>query len=218
MIAVLRRDLALARRDGAGMWIGLLFLATVVALVTFGVGSELAVLRRIGPGVLWSGALLAGLLGMDGLLRPDRDDGTLDILATNDAQWEAVAGAKAIGHWLTAVAPLVAASPVLGLLFGLSFAEAGATTLTLLLGTPTLSLAGTLAASVGLLANRSGLLTAVIAVPFAVPALIFGAAAAAAAGTPGFLTPILLLGATTLFAAVVMPVAAAAALRAAIDD
>ena len=218
MIALLRRDLALTRRDGTNTWVGLLFLVAVVALLTFGIGTEVAVLRRVGPGVLWAGTLLAGLLGMDGLLRPDRDDGTLDLLATNDTAWEAVAAAKALTHWLTVVAPLVLASPFLALLFGLTVHEAGATALTLLLGTPTLSLAGTLAAAIGLLADRGGLLTAVIAIPFAVPALIFGASAAATIGEPGFLTPLLLLCATTLFAAVITPFAAGAALRNAARD
>lgn len=218
MIALLARDLALARGGAGGAWVGVLFLAATASLIAFGVGSELAVLRRIGPGVLWAAALLAALLGLERLFAPDREDGTMDLLATAPVAWEAVAGAKAVAHWLCHAAPLVAASPVLALLFGLSVREASVLALTLLVGTPTLSLVGTLAAALGLQASRGGMLTAVIAVPFALPTLIFGAAAAQSHGTPAFLTPFLLLAATTLFAAVLMPFATAAALRAAMES
>lgn len=217
MIALLGRDLRLARRGGAGALVGVLFLLSVVTLVAFGVGSELTVLQRIGPGILWAGTLLAGLLGMEQMFRPDRDDGTLDLLATSDVSWEAVAAAKALAHWLTYVVPLLAASTVLALLFGLTFEAAGWLALTLLAGTPALSLAGTLGAALGLVARGGGMLTAAIAVPFALPALIFGASAAPLHGTPGFATPFLLLCVTTLVSLVLMPLAAGAALRSAMD-
>lgn len=217
MTALLLRDLAAWRADTTGALVGLMFLLTVVGVVTFGVGADLAVLRRIGPGVLWAGALLSGLLGMERLLRPDLEDGTLDLLATADIAWEAVAGMKAVSHWLTHLVPLVLAAPVLALLFGRTPGEAAIAALTLLVGTPVISLAGTLGAALGLLSGRSGLLTAVVAVPFTLPTLIFGASAALAYGTPDFLTPFLLLCASTLFAAVLMPIATGAVLRGVLD-
>ena len=127
--------------------------------------------------------------------------------------FEAVALAKAAGHWIANVLPLLLASPLLALLCAATVTEALAITLTLVAGTPALSLIGTTAAALGLAGRRGAMLSAVIAIPFALPSLIFGAAAAAAYGTDAFLTPFLLLCATTLFALALAPFATAAALR-----
>ena len=214
MMAMLRRELALLRAGGSSPFVGVLFLGTVVTAVAFGVGSDLDVLARIAPAVLWTGTLLASLLGLERLFRPDLEDGTLDLLAASQAPMGAIALAKAAGHWLGNVLPLVLATMPLGLLLGLTPWNSATTAFVLLVGTPAFSLIGTMGAALGLSARRGAMLTAVVAVPFALPALIFGVGASVAWGTADFATPFLLMCASALFALVLAPVGAGAALNA----
>src|SRR6056300_1664312 len=143
MIALLIRDLRLALRAGGGFGLSLAFFLIVVVLIPFGVGPEMALLSKIAPGVLWVAALLACLLSLDRIFALDFEDGSLDLLATSPLPLEAVAAVKSLAHWLTTGLPLVLAAPVLGLLMSLPMQGYGPIIISLLLGTPALSVIGT---------------------------------------------------------------------------
>src|SRR5215212_6256311 len=113
--ALLVRDIRLAIRVGGGALMGVLFFLIVVTLVPFAVGPDLAQLRRIGPAILWLGALLASLLTLDRLLAADQEDGSLDLLLMGATPLELAVLAKAVAHWITTCVPLVIATPLLGL-------------------------------------------------------------------------------------------------------
>ncbi|MDB5548075.1 MAG: ccmB, partial [Tardiphaga sp.] len=119
LLAIIRRDIAISLRIGGGALIGVLFFLTVVVLMPFAVGPDLALLQRLGPAILWIGALLASLLTLDRLFTVDHDDGSLDLIAMGRAPLELVCAAKALAHWLAAGLPLILATPVLGLLLNL---------------------------------------------------------------------------------------------------
>jgi heme exporter protein B len=214
--ALYRRDLTLSLRVGGGAAVSVLFFLVVVTIVPLGVGPDLKLLARIGPGILWIGALLATLLGLERLFQADRDDGSLDLLLTGEAPLSLVVLAKAAAHWTASGLPLVVAAPFLALFLDLSPTAIGAVTLTLAAGTPALTLMGAIGAALTAGLRRGGLLVPVLVVPLAVPVLIFGVAAADAAVTDPapFLPPFLILCALTLFSLVIAPIAAAAALRA----
>ena len=212
MLPLIRRDLALAWRASGGALTGLLFFLAVVATVPFAVGPDLPLLARIGPAMLWLGALLASLLGLDRLWALDREDGSLDALMGAPVPLALLALAKLAAHWLATGLPLVLASPVLGLLANQDAGASLRTALTLLVGTPALAALGAIGAAVAVALPRGGLLTAVLVLPLAVPTLIFGVAAANGGGAA-----LAFLGAITLFALALAPVACAAALRASVE-
>jgi heme exporter protein B len=215
LAALLLRDMRLAVRVGGGALIGVLFFLIVVALMPFAVGPDLALLARIGPAILWLGALLASLLALDRLIAMDHEDGSLDLILTARVPLELAVAAKALAHWLTTGLPLVVAAPLLGLLLNLEPKATGAVALTLLAGTPALTFIGLIGAALTVALRRGGLLLAVLVLPLTVPVLIFGVAAsnAAVVGPVPFGAPFALLCALTLMSLVVGPFAAAAALR-----
>jgi heme exporter protein B len=194
---------------------GVLFFLIVVALVPFAVGPDSALLRRIGPAILWLGALLASLLTLDQLFADDREDGSLDLILMGRSSLQLAIIAKALAHWLTAGLPLVIAAPVLGIFFNIDLASMGAVALTLLAGTPALTFLGLIGAALAATLRRGGLLVPVIILPLTIPVLIFGVAASHAAliGPVPFGTPFTILCALSLASLVIGPVAAAAALR-----
>ena len=140
--ALIRRDLRIALRVGGGALIGVLFFLTVVVLMPFAVGPDLALLTRLGPAILWLGALLASLLTLDRLFTADHEDGSLDLIVMSRTPLELACAAKALAHWLAAGLPLIIATPVLGLLLNLDAASTSAVALTLLAGTPALTFTG----------------------------------------------------------------------------
>jgi heme exporter protein B len=213
--ALFLRELKLSLRVGGGALIGVLFFLAVITVVPFGVGPDLKLLALIGPAILWIGALLATLLGLDRLFQADRDDGSLDLMLMAGRPLELLVLVKCLAHWLGTGLPLVAAAPFLSIFLNLEPVSTGAVTLTLLVGTPALTLIGAVGAALTVSLRRGGLLLAVRVVPVSIPVLIFGvsAAGAAAGGPTPFQTPFLFLSALTLVAAVVGPVAAGAALR-----
>ncbi|WP_095589052.1 heme exporter protein CcmB [Actibacterium ureilyticum] len=214
MIAVLRRDLVLAIRAGGGFGLGLAFFLILVVLVPFGVGPESLTLSVIAPGILWVGALLACLLSLDRIFALDYEDGSLDLLATAPIPLEGVVAMKAVAHWLTTGLPLTLAAPVLGVLLNLQGAGFFWVVLTLLLGTPALSMIGAFGAALTVGLKRGGLLLSLLVLPLYVPTLIFGAEAVrrGAAGL-ATATPVLMLAGITLAVCALLPFAAAAALR-----
>lgn len=214
MRALLLRDLRLAVRAGGGFGLALVFFLIVCTLVPFGVGPEGGTLARIAPGILWLGALLACLLSLDRVFALDFEDGSLDLLATSPLPLEGVVAIKALAHWLTTGLPLVIFAPVLGLLLHLPGAGYGWLVISLLIGTPALSMLGAFGAAITVGLRRGGLLLSLLVLPLYVPSLIFGAEAVrlGAAGADAG-TPLLFLGGVTLATLAVMPFAAAAALR-----
>ncbi|WP_421726686.1 heme exporter protein CcmB [Bauldia sp.] len=219
LAAVAGQSARLELRVGGGTLVGLVFFLAVVTIVPFAVGPDLNLLSRIGPAILWIGALLATLLGLDRLFQDDRVDGSLDLLMLSGHPLELIALAKALGHWLATGLPLVVAAPFLGLMLALEPLALATVTLTLLVGTPALTLIGTIGAALATSLGRGGLLIAVLVLPFAIPVLIFGVSAASAVivGPHPFLPPFLVLIAVTLISSVVAAVAGAAALRAGLE-
>jgi len=219
MMALIRRDLRLAWRAGGGALIGVLFFLTVVVLMPFAVGPDLALLKRLGPAILWLGALLSSLLTLDRLFTADHEDGSLDLIVMSRQSLELSCLAKALAHWLASGVPLIVATPVLGLLLNLDLDATAAVALTLLLGTPALTLTGMIGAALAVTLRRGGLLLAVLVLPLSIPVLIFGVAACNAVVTEGvaFGAPLSILAALSLVGLVVGPIAAAAALRQGLD-
>lgn len=215
LAALLVRDMRLAMRVGGGALMGVLFFLVVVTLVPFAVGPDLALLKKIGPAILWLAALLASLLALDRLFAADHEDGSLDLLLMSRAPLELVVAVKGVAHWLTTGLPLIVAAPLIGLLLNLDPLAEGALVLTLLVGTPALTFIGVIGAAIAVALRRGGLLLAVIVLPLTVPVLIFGVAAANAAvvGPVPFGTPFTILCALTLASLAIGPFAAAAALR-----
>ena len=214
MSALLWRDLILAIRAGGGFGLSLAFYLILVVLVPFGVGPESARLATIAPGILWVGALLAALLSLDRLFALDHEDGTLEVLATAPMPLEAVVGVKALAHWLTTGLPLTLAAPVLGVLLNLPAAGYGWLVLSLLLGTPALSVIGAFGAGLTVGLKRGGLLLSLLVLPLYVPTLIFGAEVVRrGAEGQGVATPLVFLAGITLAAAACLPYATAAAIR-----
>jgi heme exporter protein B len=218
LAALIRRDIAIALRVGGGALIGVLFFLTVVVLMPFALGPDLALLTRLGPAILWLGALLASLLTLDRLFMADHDDGSLDLIVMGRTPLELACAAKALAHWLAAGLPLVIATPVLGLLLNLDAVSTSAVALTLLAGTPALTFTGMIGAALAVTLHRGGLLLAVLVLPLSIPVLIFGVAASQAAisGLP-FGAPFSILCALSLVSFVIGPFAAAASLRHGLD-
>ncbi len=214
MIALLVRDLRLAFRAGGGFGLGLAFFLIVTVMVPFSVGPNSDTLSLIAPGILWLGALLACLLSLDRLLALDWEDGSLDLLATAPLPLEGVLSIKALAHWLTTGLPLVLAAPVLGVLLNLPAGGYLWITLSLLIGTPALSVVGTFGAALTVGLKRGGLLLSLLVMPLYVPTLIFGAEVArrGAAGM-SVETPLLMLAGITLGTIALLPFASAAVLR-----
>jgi heme exporter protein B len=219
LAALLVRDMRLAVRVGGGALIGVLFFLLVVTIIPFAIGPDLALLARIGPAILWLGALLASLLGLDRLLASDQEDGSLDLILSAPTPLELTMAAKALAHWLTTGLPLVVATPLLGLLLNLDPVATGAVALTLAVGTPALTFIGLVGAALTVALRRGGLLLAVLILPLTIPVLIFGVAASNAAitGPIPFGTPFTILCALTLMSGVIGPIAAAATLRQGLD-
>jgi heme exporter protein B len=215
LAALLTRDIRLAVRSGGGAPMGVLFFLIVVTLVPFALGPDLALLRRIGPAILWLGALLASLLALDRLFTADHEDGSLDLILMSSVSLELAVVAKALAHWITTGLPLVLAVPVLALFLGLEPWTMGAVALTLLVGTPALTFIGTVGAALAVTLRRGGLILAILVLPLTIPVLIFGVAAAnsASVGPVPFGAPFTILCGLTLISLVIGPLAAAAALR-----
>ena len=212
---LVRRDLAIAWREGGTVGITLGFYLIVVALLPLGLGPDLNLLSRIAPGVLWVALLLAALLSLGRLFETDHEDGSLEVLATGPLPLEAVAAAKSLAHWLTTGVPLTVLAPVLGLLLNLPPEGYAVLVATMLAGTPAISFIGAIGAALTLRARRGGLLLGLLMLPLFVPTLTFGISAVGAAllGTEAFTPSFLILVAISLASIVLAPLAAAAALR-----
>ncbi|MEP3248320.1 MAG: heme exporter protein CcmB [Sneathiella sp.] len=217
-LIVLKRDIRLAARQGSALTMTLSFFVIAVTLFPLGVGPELSVLARIGPGVLWVGALLSCLLTLDRIFQADFEDGSLDQLMIGAGSIELVVLAKIIAHWISAVLPLILITPVLAISFNMPIDSLGVVMLSLLLGSPVLSLIGAVGAALTVGMRRGGVLLSLLVLPLYIPVLIFGVAAVEAAIALLPTAPhLLLLSGLSLGALVVCPIAAAAGLRLAVE-
>ena len=212
--ALMARDLRLVWRRPGDVAVVLAFFVVATVLFPLGIGPEANMLARIAAGVLWCAALFAALLSLDRLFAADHEDGTLDLLLLAPWPLELAALAKCAAHWIVTGLPLAVLAPFLGVAFGLEAKSLVALGTTLLVGTPTLSLVGGLAAALTLGARRSGALLALLALPLCVPTLIFGASAVETIATgEGFATHLAILAALALVSLATLPWAIAAALR-----
>ncbi len=216
--AITGRELALAVRHGADTVASVLFFVLAGALFPLALGPSPELLRRMAPGIVWVLALLASLLPLDRMFGAELEDGSLDLLLLGGLAPAAVAGAKALAHWLTTGVPLLVAAVPLGAMLGLPSRGFGVLALALALGTGALSLLGTMGSAIVLGARRGGVLLPLLVLPLASPVLIFGAAAtdAASSGLPVRL-PLLLLGALVALALPLCPLAGGAALASAAE-
>ena len=214
LIALLGRETALAWGRGGGPLVAVGFYAGVATLLPLAIGPEPQRLAAIATGAAWVALALASLLSLERLFAADYEDGTLDLLLLAPWPLELAALAKCLAHWIVTGLPLSLLAPVLGVAFGLDGQSLLALGATLLVGTPTLSLIGGLAAALTLGARKSGALLALLALPLCVPTLIFGAGAieTLAAGD-GIVTHVAILAALALVALATTPWAIAAALR-----
>lgn len=215
MNALFVRELRLATRVGAGALTGVLFFLAVVTVVPFAVGPDLNLLARVGPAVLWVGALLASLLGLDRLFQQDREDGSLAILAMAGHPLALTVFVKCLAHWAATGLPLIAAAPVFGLFLNMEATAIAATVATLAVGTPAVTFIGAVGAAVTVTLARGGLIIAILVLPLVIPSLIFGVAASygAVEDPAPFTQPFLMVAAITLFFAVLGPLSAAFVLR-----
>jgi heme exporter protein B len=212
--SVLSRDLLLAMRRRADVLTTFFFFLIVVSLFPLGIGPEPQMLREIAPGVVWVSALLASMLALARMFSGDYADGTLEQMVLAPQPLVALVLAKVLAHWLTTGLPLVLIAPLLGLQFDLPADALGMLVVSLLIGTPVLSLIGAVGAALTLGIRGGGALASVLVLPLCVPVLIFGAGAvvAAAQGMPagGHLS---LLGAMLMLSLVFAPWAVALALK-----
>ena len=213
--ALLRRDLALAARDGAALGTALGFDLIVVSLLPLGLGPDAALLARIAPGALWIALLLSALLSVVRLFEADHQDGSLAVLQTAPLPLELVVLAKIVAHWLTAALPLVIATPLLGLLLNLEPTSYVPLMTAMVLGSPAISAIGAIGAALTLATRKGGLLIALLVLPLYVPTLVFGVSAvdACLGVAGGAMAPLLILAAISLLSLTLAPLAAAAALR-----
>lgn len=216
--AVAARDLLIAARRKSDVLTTFFFFVIVVSLFPLGVGAQTETLREIAPGVVWVAALLASMLSLARMFGVDYADGTLEQLVLTPQPLSLLVLAKVLSHWLTTGLPLVLIAPLLGLQFGLPSGALAILMLSLLIGTPALSLIGAVGAALTLGVRGEGALTALLVLPLYVPVLVFGAgavsASAAGIGSAGHLS---LLAAMSLAALVFAPWAAALALRIALE-
>ena len=216
--ALLNRDLKLAVRHGADSLMVVGFFMLIVFMFPLGVGPEPTMLARIGAGVIWVAALMSAMLSMDRLFQQDYEDGSLDLLILCPMPLELTVLGKALAHWMSTGLPLVIISPLLGIFLNMPPSGYGVMLFSLSLGTPTLSLLGTIGAALSLGARRGGVLISLLILPLCTPVLIFGVSALESTMTEISSRPqLLVLGALLLIALILAPFASAIALRQAIE-
>ncbi|MBA4285779.1 MAG: heme exporter protein CcmB [Xanthomonadaceae bacterium] len=214
VVAVFQRELRIALRRRAEWAQPLVFYGIVALLFPLGIAPESPALKVFAPTIIWVGALLAALLGVERLFRGDLDDGSLEQMLIADVPLALLIAAKLAAQWLLTAAPLVIASPLLGLGLGLDAGPVMVLFWSLLLGTPTLIFTGGFAAALTVGAPRAGMMLPILVLPLMTPAVIFGGGAvrAAVSGLPPD-APLYFLGALLALSLTLLPMAAAGALR-----
>ena len=212
--ALLRRDLVIAFRRRSEMINPLLFFTLVTSLFPLGVGSQPKLLSLMAPGVVWVAALLAALLSLDTIFRSDFEDGTLEQLLLSAQPVSVLVIAKVLAHWLITGLPLLLMAPLLGNFLGLPAGATGTLVLSLLLGTPALSLIGAIGVGLTVGLRKGGVILSLLVLPLYVPVLIFGAGAVgnAAMGIDAT-AQMYIMSAFLVLSLTLSPIATAAALR-----
>lgn len=214
LMLVIRRDLVLAMRRRADVLTTLIFFVMVVSLFPLGVGPEIDMLRKMAPGVLWVAALLASMLSLSRLFSADYLDGTLEQMLLAPQSLSMLVLGKMVSHWMVSGLPLVLMTPVLGLQFDMPVEAIGVLMLSLLLGTPILSMVGAIGAALTLGLRGGGVLLSLLVLPLCIPVLIFGTGAVQAVTSGLSVSPHLsLLGALLVLAMAFTPWVTAQALR-----
>ncbi|MCZ2203421.1 heme exporter protein CcmB [Bartonella sp. A05] len=203
MKALFWRDFKLALTPQASLFTELLFFIAVILITPFAIGPDSNILARIGPGILWLGALLASLLNLNTLFQNDRDDGNLDqfILSDQRQSLTLIVFIKCFAHWAGTMLPLIFVTPILAFMLHLDATTTFATMLTLLCGTPAITFIGAIGAALATSLLHNTLLIFIIILPWAIPIIIFGVSAARAPTMPNvsFLSALALLLACSLF-------------------
>ncbi|MDP3621047.1 MAG: heme exporter protein CcmB [Polynucleobacter sp.] len=218
MRSIVQRDLSLALRRKNDSLSALFFFVVVASLFPLGIGPEPTLLAKIAPGMLWVAALLAAMLSLNRLFAEDFQDGTLDQLVLGAIPLPLAALSKTISHWISSGLLLTRASPILAIQFNLDGQSTLILFLSLLIGTPLLSLIGSIGAALTLATRGGGMLLSLLVLPLVIPVLIFGAGAVDAhqAGLP-IDGHFYLLGAMLVIALFFAPIATAASLRIAVE-
>ena len=214
--AICRRDIRLSWSQGSSASMVIAFFIIVVSLFPLGVGPEQNMLGRISVGVIWVAALLACLLSLDRIFQADYEDGSLDQFALSPLPLELVVLAKSLSHWLTTALPVIIITPLLGLLMNLANDAYLPLMMAMLIGSPALSLIGTIGAALTISIRRGGVLLSLLILPLYVPILIFGVMSVDGLRL-GENAPMLFLGAFSLFSLALTPWVAAAAIRLGLD-
>lgn len=213
-LSIVKRDLLLAMRHRSDLFTTLFFFVIVVSLFPLGIGPELDTLRMIAPGVFWVAALLASMLALERLFAVDHTDGALEQMLLTPQPVSLLVVGKILAHWLVTGVPLVIMAPLLGIQYDLSAEVLGVMMLSLLLGTPALSLIGAIGAALTLGLRGGGVLVSLLVLPLYIPVLIFGAGAVeASASGLGAQSHLSMLAAILLLALLLAPLATSAALR-----
>lgn len=218
LFASMHRDLLLVVRRKSEVLTPLFFFLIVTSLFPLGIGPDPALLRKIAPGVIWVAALLASMLGLSRMFATDYADGTLEQMALSPSSLSVLVAGKILAHWLVCGLPLALLAPVIGIQFDLQASTLVLMAMTLLLGTPTLSMIGAVGASLTLGVRGGGALLSLLVLPLYIPVLIFGAGAAYAElsglGAEGHLS---LLAAMLIFVGVFAPWVSAVSIRIALE-
>ena len=218
LLAVIHRDLLLVMRRKSEVLTALFFFIVVTSLFPLGIGADAALLRKIAPGVIWVSALLATLLGLHRMFAADYIDGTLEQMALSPQPLVICIAGKIIAHWIVCGLPLVILAPIIGLQFDLDLSSLYVLMGTLLLGTPVLSLLGSIGAALTLGVRGGSVLISLLILPLYIPVLIFGAGAVYANSvgldTTGHFS---LLGALLVLALAFVPWVSTSAVKIAIE-
>ncbi len=212
--SLLKRDLTLVARTPGDYTSPVIFFVVCTTLFAFVAGTDVSLLKTIGPGVIWVSALLASMLSLEGFFRSDYEDGTLDQILTTPAPLPLLVLAKIIAHWISAGLPLLLISPILGILMNLDLFSTIILVVTIAISTPVFSLIGAFGASLVIAQKKAGMLLSLLTLPLCVPILIFSVSAVlAAADQAPVAGHLMLLGAFFMFALTLSPFATASALR-----
>ncbi|MGY8986102.1 MAG: heme exporter protein CcmB [Sphingomonadales bacterium] len=217
-LKIVGRDVNLQWREGNSSGMAIAFFLLTVSLFPLGVGPELEILSRISAGVLWVSVLLSALLSMERVFHSDFEDGTLDIIATSPIPLEIFALGKGLSHWIVTCLPIVIAAPFIAILMNIGDNGLIILVTAMLIGTPALSLFGTIGAALTISVKRGGVLISLLILPLYIPTLIFGVGAVDAILVGADIGPNLgFLGAISLFSVALSPFAAAASLKLAME-
>lgn len=218
ILSIIQRDLLIVLRRKSEVMTALFFFVVVTSLFPLGIGADPTLLRKIAPGVIWVAALLATLLGLHRMFAADYQDGTLEQMILSPHPLVLLVAGKIVAHWIVCGLPLVILSPIIGIQFDLDPESLYVLVVTLLLGTPVLSLVGSIGAALTLGLRGGSVLLSLLILPLYVPVLIFGAGAVYASSVglaiSGHLS---LLGALLILALAFVPWVSSAAIKIAIE-